>query len=154
MNITAPYILVLGTAQDAGYPHAGCSKECCKRAWTDTRLRRTASCIALIEPETNSRWIFDATPDFKEQLRKLYEATDTGRGLNLSGIFLTHGHIGHYTGLMQLGREAMNTKATKVFAMPGTSPAVIGYKFDTTLACTLLSHLLFIPSPELLSPFP
>ena len=30
--------------------------------------------------------------------------------VSLMGIFLTHAHIGHYTGLMHLGREAMGAK--------------------------------------------
>jgi pyrroloquinoline quinone biosynthesis protein B len=34
------------------------------------------------------------------------------------GIFLTHAHIGHYTGLMYLGKEAMNAKQLPVYAMP------------------------------------
>jgi len=34
------------------------------------------------------------------------------------GIFLTHAHIGHYTGLMYLGKEAMNSKNVIVYAMP------------------------------------
>lgn len=33
------------------------------------------------------------------------------------GIFLTHAHIGHYTGLMYLGREALGAKAVPVYAM-------------------------------------
>lgn len=36
----------------------------------------------------------------------------------LDGIFLTHGHIGHYTGLMNLGREVMGTKDVPVYVMP------------------------------------
>lgn len=36
----------------------------------------------------------------------------------MAGIFLTHAHIGHYTGLMHLGREAMGTKSVPVYAMP------------------------------------
>jgi pyrroloquinoline quinone biosynthesis protein B len=39
----------------------------------------------------------------------------------LSGIFLTHAHIGHYTGLMHLGREAMGTRDMPVYAMPRMS---------------------------------
>lgn len=35
-----------------------------------------------------------------------------------SGIFLTHGHVGHYTGLMYLGRESMNAKNVPVYVMP------------------------------------
>lgn len=37
----------------------------------------------------------------------------------LAGIFLTHAHIGHYTGLMFLGREAMGAANVPVYAMPG-----------------------------------
>ncbi|WP_208643640.1 hypothetical protein [Pedobacter miscanthi] len=29
------YILVLGVAQDGGYPHMGCQKNCCKMTWKD-----------------------------------------------------------------------------------------------------------------------
>ena len=36
----------------------------------------------------------------------------------ISGILLTHAHVGHYTGLMHLGREAMGTKDIPVYAMP------------------------------------
>jgi len=34
------------------------------------------------------------------------------------GIFLTHAHIGHYTGLMYLGREALNSKEVEVYVLP------------------------------------
>ncbi|MEK7857431.1 MAG: MBL fold metallo-hydrolase, partial [Acidobacteriota bacterium] len=40
------------------------------------------------------------------------------RSNTLSGIFLTHAHIGHYTGLMYLGRESMGAKDVPVYAMP------------------------------------
>jgi pyrroloquinoline quinone biosynthesis protein B len=36
----------------------------------------------------------------------------------LAGILLTHAHIGHYTGLVYLGREGMNARAVPVYAMP------------------------------------
>ena len=31
-----------------------------------------------------------------------------------AGVFLTHAHVGHYTGLMYFGRESMDTKAVPV----------------------------------------
>lgn len=69
------------------------------------------SCIAVIDPVSDERWMIDTTPDFKDQLARL--------GTNkLSGIFLTHAHIGHYTGLMQLGREVIGEKDIPVYAMP------------------------------------
>ncbi len=113
----SPYILVLGTAQDAGVPQMGCISEFCKKAWKNKGLRKMVSSIALVNPDTNQRWIFDATPDLPAQFQLLKESTNDFSN-NLDGIFLTHAHIGHYTGLMYLGRESMGAKSVKVFAMP------------------------------------
>ena len=116
MTPDSPFIIILGTAQDGGYPQSGCQKECCKRVWEDSSLRRLTTSIAVINPETNNAWLIDATPDFKEQKHIL--DTLYSEGCKLSGIFLTHGHIGHYTGLIQFGREVMNTNSVNVYAMP------------------------------------
>lgn len=115
---SAPFIVVLGIAQDAGLPQAGCRRACCAAAWREPSLRRNVSSLALVDPVSRERWLIDATPDLPEQLRLLDEvvpATDTSK---LAGIFLTHGHIGHYTGLMHFGREAMGAKGLPVYAMP------------------------------------
>lgn len=109
-----PFIVVLGIAQDAGYPQIGCDKDCCNKYWGKKIPKQKVSCLALFDPATNQKWFFDATPDLTEQLHK---ADEIQKG-NLSGIFLTHAHIGHYTGLMYLGREALNTKEIPVYAMP------------------------------------
>ena len=109
-----PFIVVLGTTQDAGYPQIGCDKECCKKYWDKKITKQKVSCLALFDPSTDQKWIFDATPDLTEQL---HDADKVQKG-NLSGIFLTHAHIGHYTGLMYLGREALNAKEIPVNAMP------------------------------------
>jgi len=109
-----PFIIILGTAQDAGYPQADCSKNCCKKYWENKIPKQKVSCLALFDPSTNQKWIFDATPDFTSQLHEMDEI-QTG---NLSGIFLTHAHIGHYTGLMYLGREGMNAKELPIYGMP------------------------------------
>ena len=111
-----PYIYVLGIAQDAGYPQAGCEKDCCQRVYRNPENKRFVSSIALVDPVSNEYWIFDATPDFREQLKMI---SDHLGGNNLpQGIFLTHAHIGHYTGLMHLGREAMSAHLVSVYAMP------------------------------------
>ncbi len=109
-----PYLVVLGIAQDAGFPQVGCQKACCQEAWTDPNKRKLVSCIALVEPAQQKAWVFDATPDFKDQLKRLERLGVT----TIAGIFLTHAHIGHYTGLMHLGREAMGAKNVRVYAMP------------------------------------
>ena len=113
-----PYVLVLGIAQDGGYPQAGCRKDCCKPAWADPARRRYVSCIAIVDPITQQRWIVDATPDFRDQLRLLDTIAPVQAYPGIDGILLTHGHIGHYTGLMHLGREVMGTKEVPVYAMP------------------------------------
>ena len=112
-----PYVVVLGVGQDAGVPQMGCETPFCRRARNDASLKQTVSSIALIDPETKSRWIFDTTPDLPEQFDLLKTITGD-RSNSIAGIFLTHAHIGHYTGLMYLGRESMSTKEIPVFAMP------------------------------------
>jgi len=115
--IADPTLIVLGIAQDAGYPHAGCLRECCQKAWQNPELKRCAASLAVFDPDTKERWLFDASPDLKEQLHVLDSvAPRQGRTL-FSGIFLTHAHIGHYLGLYQLGREVLGTDRIKVYAM-------------------------------------
>ena len=111
---STPYLVVLGTAQDAGFPQAGCQKDCCKTVWENPALREMVSCLAFVDPQAEKAWIFDATPDFKDQIQHLSQE----KGLNLAGIFLTHAHMGHYTGLMQLGREVMGSDKMPVYTMP------------------------------------
>jgi pyrroloquinoline quinone biosynthesis protein B len=112
---TTAYVMVLGVAQDAGYPQMNCKKECCKQAWENPELKRTTSCLAIVDPISKEQWIIDATPNIKEQLQILKQKTGTEK---LDGILLTHAHMGHYTGLMHFGREVMGTDNLPVFAMP------------------------------------
>ena len=114
-NLSTPYVVILGIAQDAGFPQIGCEKDQCKRYWQGEVGPRHVSSIALVDPSSQSTWIFDATPDFKYQLQALKQQVPT---YSLDGIFITHAHIGHYTGLMQLGHEAMGAKEVAVYAMP------------------------------------
>ena len=113
-NEKNPYIVVLGVAQDAGYPQAGCNKDCCKDAWENPAKRKNVSCLALVDPISKEQWIFDATPDVKFQLQLLEKKS----GINpLSGVFLTHAHMGHYTGLIHFGREVMGCNNLPVYCM-------------------------------------
>ncbi len=113
-NEKTPYVVVLGVAQDAGYPQAGCNKDCCKDAWEDPAKRKNVSCLALVDPISKEQWIFDATPDVKFQLQLLEKKS----GINpLSGVFITHAHMGHYTGLMHFGREVMGCNNLPVYCM-------------------------------------
>lgn len=113
----ATFIQVLGVAQDAGYPQTSCYKPHCMRAWQDAELRRKASSIAVVDQANKTKYLFDATPDMREQLFALHQIAPDGT-YSLDGVFLTHGHVGHYTGLMHFGREAVGASGIPVFAMP------------------------------------
>ena len=105
------YIQVLGIVQDAGYPHIGCEKDCCKAVSPGDYF---VSCLGLVDKTNNKRYLFDATPDIHNQLNLLEKFPDANL---VDGIFLTHAHIGHYTGLMYLGREGLGGKNIMVYAL-------------------------------------
>jgi pyrroloquinoline quinone biosynthesis protein B len=115
-----PYLYILGVAQDAGYPQTGCYEAHCMPGWQDASLRRSAVSLGLIDPVSNKKYMFDATPGFPAQFYELEMEAPSGR-YELAGIFLTHAHIGHYTGLMFLGHEAMGASNVPVYAMPRMS---------------------------------
>lgn len=110
-----PYLQVLGVAQDGGYPHIGCEKSCCAEAWKDASRRQPVVSLALVDPTNKQWWLFEATPDIKDQLYTFHQ-THADYPYLPAGIFLTHAHIGHYAGLMQLGREALGSKGVPVYA--------------------------------------
>lgn len=114
----SPYLVVLGIAQDGGYPHAGCNRTCCAPVWENCSLRQEVACVALVDPTSNTRWLIDATPDLPRQLRALDELSPPVENISRTGFLLTHAHIGHYAGLMHLGREVMGAKQAPVYAMP------------------------------------
>ena len=114
---TDVFVEVLGIAQDAGYPQTNCYESHCMRAWEDKSLRRLASSIAVVDTAAKAKYLFDATPDMREQLFRLQQSAPDST-FTLGGVFLTHAHMGHYTGLMHFGREGVGTKGIPVFAMP------------------------------------
>jgi pyrroloquinoline quinone biosynthesis protein B len=109
------YITVLGIAQDGGYPQAGCNGEHCLRHWRGEEKKRQVVSLGLTDQASGQNWLFEATPDFTSQLQQLQQASGLAK---LSGIFLTHAHMGHYAGLLQLGREAMGAQGIPVYVMP------------------------------------
>jgi pyrroloquinoline quinone biosynthesis protein B len=108
-------VIVLGRAQDAGVPQAGCTCANCSAVLRAERPREYAACLALLDHATRQAWLIDCTPDFREQLALL---CDMRPDFELAGIFISHAHVGHYAGLIHLGREAMNTSRLPVFATP------------------------------------
>jgi pyrroloquinoline quinone biosynthesis protein B len=111
------YITVLGIVQDGGYPHIGCQKTCCTNVYNGINQRKNVVSLGLVDKENKHKWLFDATPDMHTQLANL-EQNHLKKEQIIDGVFLTHAHIGHYTGLMYFGREALGKKNIPVFAMP------------------------------------
>ncbi len=118
--------MVLGIAQDAGYPQTACRRPCCEAARRDPALRQHVASLAIVDPISHQRWMIDCTPDLCEQLAMLDavvppmsdDAHATISQPLLDGILLTHAHVGHYTGLQDLGREVCGADGVPVYAMP------------------------------------
>ncbi len=110
-----PFTILLGIAQDGGVPQAGTKEH---KGWDDALYSRKVVSLGIIDPMTSQRWMIDATPDFREQLHVMDAVFPIKGVLGLDGIFLTHAHIGHYTGLMFLGLESYGAERVPVYAMP------------------------------------
>ena len=117
-TITATSLIVLGTIQDAGSPQAGCTKDCCKDLFLQPDKDRRVVCLGLVDPLNKKNYIIEVTPDLPQQLKALKRYSSFSNKETPDGIFVTHAHIGHYSGLMYLGKEAMNTDSIAVYAMP------------------------------------
>jgi len=112
-GVRAPGAVVLGIGQDGGRPQIGCRRACCADADPVT-----PACLALIGSD-GRRWLIDATPAIGEQLRLLDSIVPRESETPvIDGVLLTHGHLGHFTGLAQLGREALAADGVPVWAQP------------------------------------
>jgi pyrroloquinoline quinone biosynthesis protein B len=109
--------IVLGIAQDGGVPHIGCRQELCVAARRDPTQRQRVAALGLVDGD--ARFLIDATPDLPSQIESLWgSAAPPDRRRPLSGILLTHAHVGHYAGLLYLGREALGADHLPVYATP------------------------------------
>lgn len=111
-------LVILGTIQDAGSPQIGCKKECCAHLFNEPDSSRQIVSLGLIDVPNEKTYLFEATPDIVQQMKRLTQFESQNEKEIVDGIFLTHAHIGHYTGLMYLGKEAMNANNVPVYAMP------------------------------------
>jgi len=111
MKLKDPELIVLGIAQDAGAPQINCKKECCLKKETSNYV----VCLGLVEGE--NRYLIEATPNIGKQI-SLFEEEYPFVHSFIDGIFITHAHIGHYSGLMYLGKESMNSRLIPTYMMP------------------------------------
>ena len=111
-------LVVLGTVQDAGSPHAACTKSCCRDLFENPDPTRQIVALGLVDYDHKETYLFEATPDLTRQMKRLKTKANWLAEETPNGIFLTHAHIGHYSGLMFLGKEAMSADNVPVYAMP------------------------------------
>jgi pyrroloquinoline quinone biosynthesis protein B len=79
----------------------------------DPALARNVASVAILSEATGKKYLVDAGPDIRPQLEMLARITGSPPArVNRSpvdGVFLTHAHLGHYTGLAFFGFEAIHT---------------------------------------------
>ena len=109
-------LIILGTIQDAGSPQINCKKDCCKNLFIHPDRNRKIVSLGIVDHFSKKKYLFEATPYITSQSQALQNTITSNTFLD--GIFLTHAHIGHYTGLMYLGKEGMNASNLHVYAMP------------------------------------
>lgn len=111
-------LVVLGTVQDAGSPQIACNKMCCRDLFSKPDPARKVVALGIVDHKYKKSYLLEATPDIGEQLKALDSFSPSFSKPVPDGIFLTHAHMGHYTGLMYIGYEALNADKLAVYAMP------------------------------------
>jgi pyrroloquinoline quinone biosynthesis protein B len=117
LPVTETTLVILGTIQDAGSPHIACKKDCCTSLFGKPNVNRKVVSLGIVDPDSQKTFLLEATPDITTQVKMLRQFSNSENELP-DGIFLTHAHIGHYTGLMYLGKEATNADRIPVYTMP------------------------------------
>ena len=118
-NSQSEYIYILGNTQDAGLPHIGCQHQFCEDNFNVFEEYYSTS-IAVVNSDLKKYILFEATPDITFQLNNL-KKNIFDEFLLPESIYITHAHIGHYTGLMYFGREALGAKDLLVKVLPRMS---------------------------------
>jgi pyrroloquinoline quinone biosynthesis protein B len=111
-------IVVLGSGQDAGVPQIGCECTNCSRAREDSKFELMGPSVAILDEEKEYCYLIDTSPDIKPQLelvKEILPKVKTNEKIPISGVFLTHAHFGHISGLWMLGKECIDTRDIKVY---------------------------------------
>jgi pyrroloquinoline quinone biosynthesis protein B len=111
-------VKVLGTSQDGGLPQIGCFCQNCLQARKDKNFSRLISSLAILDLREKKFFLLDATPDIRVQSDIALKRLALLRKISKNppyAVLLTHAHIGHYTGLIFFGYEAMSTYRLPVY---------------------------------------
>jgi pyrroloquinoline quinone biosynthesis protein B len=110
----APYAVILGTVQDGGFPHVGCTCPACEKAARHPETVRRVACLGLVTSKGIA--LIDATPDFPGQVRDLSRIASRPGDEPPRAVLVTHLHAGHILGLPLMGREGWAGTGTPVWA--------------------------------------
>lgn len=120
LSAFAQRVVVLGTAQDGGFPHTGCEHAACAAARKEPKLARRVASLAVVAG--GKTFLVDASPDLPAQLQEVHKFRPYPDGkvdrAPFDGVLLTHAHIGHYLGLAHFGFESLNTKDLPIYVSP------------------------------------
>ena len=120
-NVSSPQgvsLVVLGTLQDAGAPQLGCTNSCCSRLYTNPEPNLMVTALGILDYNNKKQYLIEATPDIVKQAKLLNDLAQEAIFKQPDGIFITHGHIGHYSGLQFLGKESYNAEYAPIYVMP------------------------------------
>lgn len=125
--------ILLGNAQDAGVPQVNCFQGHCARVRAGEAPDPRVACLGLLDHTAGRRFLIDATPDFNGQVEALLAAGGDALGgrtvplhEHLHGILLTHAHVGHYAGLIELGREIAAPRGIPLYVTPAMAEFLAG----------------------------
>ena len=113
-----PFVVILGTAQDGGVPHAGCLCRNCAAARSNPALRHPPVSIGIVSGDETV--LIDPTMAFEEQMYALWMCRSSSPGHTEerfqppATIVVTHTHTGHYAGLWQLDRSVLAANQVQV----------------------------------------
>ena len=107
-------VTILGIAQDAGIPQAGCSCERCLNAHENPELKRYPVSIG-IQGVDGSKHLIEVTKNLSEQLRTWSKNKIEGNIFIPDSVTITHLHLGHIEGIGQFGKPIMGIKNLPIY---------------------------------------
>jgi len=146
-------VLLLGAAQDGGFPTFGCVCVNCMSCYNNITSPDAPTSLALLDHALEKWWLVDATPQLNQQWAENAQILSK---FELSGIILTHAHAGHYPGLLYLGKECQSSTQLPVYASPSmhaflqaNEPWAVLYKNSNLTAFELLDQVPLVLSESL-----
>ncbi|MBT4475631.1 MAG: hypothetical protein HOC68_04885 [Euryarchaeota archaeon] len=107
-------VTILGIAQDAGIPQAGCSCERCLNAHENPGLKRYPVSLG-IEGCDGSKHLIEVTKNLSEQLR-LWSGDNIEQKIFIpDSVTITHLHLGHVEGIGQFGKPVMGVNNLPIY---------------------------------------